>query len=147
MNEEWLSPRDIFYGSRPRLRLLPLFQPAYHRLPRQQKTDPRACMCYFLNSGYNHGRNCYRLLDAETERVFHSRDVTWHHPETTWITSIRTAPIKPAKDIYVPMPQSVPVAAPSRTRYRSASSRTGSDTTTTAHYTNVELFGSDPLAR
>ena len=113
MNEEWLSPREIFYGSRPRLRLLPLFQPAYHRLPRQQKTDPRACMCYFPNFGYNHGRNCYRLLDAETERVIHSRDVTWHHPETTWITSIRTAPIKPAKDIYVPMPQSVPVAAPS----------------------------------
>ena len=104
VNDEWLSLHDIFYGSRPRLPLLPSLQPAYHRVPRQRKTDPRARMCYFLDLGYNHGRDCYRLLDAETRRVAYSRDVTWHHPEIPWITP---------KDIYVPMPQSVPVAAPS----------------------------------
>ena len=65
-NDEWLSPHDIFYGNHPHLPLLPFFQPAYHRVPRQRKTDPRARMCYFLNFGYNHGRDCYRLLDAET---------------------------------------------------------------------------------
>ena len=92
VNDEWLSPHEIFYGSRPRLPLLPFFQPAYHRVPRQRKTDPRARMCYFLNSGYNHGRDCHRLLDAETGRVAYSRDVTWHHPETPWITPIRAAP-------------------------------------------------------
>ena len=71
-------------------------------------------MCYFLNFGYNHGRDCYRLLDAETGRVAHSRDVTWHHPEAPWIpTPIRAAPTEPPRDIYVPMPQSVPVAASS----------------------------------
>ena len=72
------SPDEIFYGSRPRLQLLPFLQPAYHRVPRQRKTDPRARMYYFLNFGYNYGRDCYRLLDAETGRVAYSRDVTWH---------------------------------------------------------------------
>ena len=49
MNDKWLSPHEIFYGSRPRLPLLPFLQPAYHRVPRQRKTDPRARMYYFLN--------------------------------------------------------------------------------------------------
>ena len=70
-------------------------------------------MCYFLYFEYNHGRDCYRLLDAETGRVDYSRDVTWHHPETPWITPIRAAPTEPPRDISVPMPKSVPVAAPS----------------------------------
>ena len=104
VNDEWLSLHDIFYGSRPRLPLLPSLQPAYHRVPRQRKTDPRARMCYFLDLGYNHGRDCYRPLDAETRRVAYPRDITWHHPKIPWITP---------KDIYVPMPQSVPVVAPS----------------------------------
>ena len=68
-------PRE-FLRERPRLPLLPFIQPTYHGVPRQRKTDPRARMCYFLNFGYNHGRDCYRLLDAETERVAYSRDVT-----------------------------------------------------------------------
>ena len=113
-NDEWLCPHESFYRSRPRLPLLPFLQPAYHRVPRQRKTDPRARMCYFLNFGYNHGRDCYRLLDAETGRVTYSRDVTWHHSEAPWVTTpIRAAPTEPPRDIYVPMPQSVPVAAPS----------------------------------
>ena len=110
---QWLSPHEIFYGSRPRLSLLPFLQPTYHRVPRQRKTDLRARMCYFLKFRYNHGRDCYRLLDAETGRVAYSRDVTWPHPETPSITPIRAAPTEPPRDIYVPMPQSVPVAAPS----------------------------------
>ena len=113
VNDEWLSPHEIFYGSRPRLPLLLFLKPAYHRVPRQRKTDPRVCMCYFLNFGYNHGRDSYRLLDAGTGRVAYFRDVTWHHPETPSITPIRAAPTEPPSDIYVPMPQSVPVAAPS----------------------------------
>ena len=40
VNDEWLSPHEIFYGSRPRSPLLPFLQPAYHRVPRQRKTDP-----------------------------------------------------------------------------------------------------------
>ena len=69
-------------------------------------------MCYFLNFGYNHGQDCYRLLDAETGRGFYSRDVTWPHPEIPCITPLPAAPIEPPRDIYVPLPQSVPVPSP-----------------------------------
>ena len=51
VNDEWLSPHKIFYGSRPPLPLPPFLQPPYHRVPRQRKTDPRARMCYFLFLG------------------------------------------------------------------------------------------------
>ena len=91
-NDEWLSPHEIFYGSRPWLPLLPFLQSAHHRVPRQRKTDPRARICHFLSFRYNHGWDCYRLLDAETERVAYSRDVTWYQPEAPWITPIRDAP-------------------------------------------------------
>ena len=73
---------------------------------------PQGPYVLFPKFGYNHGRDCYRFLDAETGRVAYSRDVTWHHRETPWITPIRAAPIEPPRAIYVPMPQSVPVAAP-----------------------------------
>ena len=46
--------------------VLPSFQPAYHRVPRHRKTKPRANHCYFLYFGHNHGRDCFKLLDAET---------------------------------------------------------------------------------
>ena len=99
MNDEWLSPLEISYGSRPRLPLLPFPQPAYHRVLRQRKTYPRARMCYFLNFGYNHGRDCYRLLDAETGRVAYSRDVTWQHRG-----SPRSGPRQPNRRATSPFP-------------------------------------------
>ena len=115
-NDGWLSPHEIFYGNRPPLPLLPFFQPAYHRVPRQRKSDARARPCYFLNFGYNHGHDCHKLLDAETGKVVYSRDVTWHHPETPLIppaTAVGNSPTAPPEDIYVPMPMHVPsVAAP-----------------------------------
>ena len=84
-NDGWLSPPKFFYGNRPPLPLLRFFQPAYHRVPRQRKSDPRARLCYLLNFGYNHGHDCHKLLDAETGKVVFSRDVTWHHPEAPLI--------------------------------------------------------------
>ena len=115
-NDGWLSPHEFFYGNRPPLPLLPFFQPAYHRVPRQRKSDARARPCYFLNFGYNHGHDCHKLLDAETGKVVYSRDVTWHHPETPLIppaTAVGNSPTAPPEDIYVPMPMHVPsVAAP-----------------------------------
>ena len=82
VNEEWLSPHERFYGSRPRLLLLLFLQLAYRRVPRQRKTDPQAGMRCFIKFVYNHGRGCYRLLDAETGRVAYSGDVIWHHPSS-----------------------------------------------------------------
>ena len=111
VNDECLSSHEVICGNRPRSPLLPFLQPAYHRVPRQRRTDPRGRMYYFLNFGHNHGRNSYRLLDAETGRVAYSCGGTWHHPEGPWITPIRAAPTEPPRYTYVPMPKYVPVAA------------------------------------
>ena len=106
------SPHDIFYRSSPCLPVLLFLQSTYHRVPRQRKTDPRDQMCYFLHFKYNHGRNCYRLLVVETGRFVYSRDVPWHYQKAPWITMV-WAPTGSPRDIYVPIPKSVPVAAPS----------------------------------
>ena len=112
-NDGGLSPHDIFYGNRPPLAPL---QPAYHRVPRQRKSDPRARLCYFLNFDYNHGYDCHKLLDAEAAKVVFSRDVTWHHlgaPLIPPATAVGNPPAALPEDIYVPMPTPVPsVAAP-----------------------------------
>ena len=75
-----LSPYEVFYESSPPMPVLPLCKPAYHRVPRQGKLDRQARPCYFLNFGYNHGSDCMKLMDAETARIMHSLDVTWHQP-------------------------------------------------------------------
>ena len=101
-NDGWLSLHEIFYGNRPLLPLLPFFQPAYHRVPRQYKSDPRARLCYFFNFGYNHGHDCHKLLDAEMGKIVFSRDVTWHNPEAPLIppaTAVGNPPIAPPEDI------------------------------------------------
>ena len=40
VSDEWLALHESFYGSRPRLTLLPFLQPAYHRVPRQRRRIP-----------------------------------------------------------------------------------------------------------
>ena len=161
-NDGWLSPHDICYGNRPPLPLLPFFQPCYHGVPRQRKSDPRARLCYFLNFGYNHGHDCHKLLDAETGKVVFSCDITWHHPEAPLIppaTAVGNPPTAPPEDIYVPISTPVPsVAAPaprsSTTCYCAGSitdacPRSYADTRTiyvTTACIYVELPSSDPPA-
>ena len=109
-NNEWLSHHVMFYGGRPPLPLLSFFQPAYHRVSRQRKSEPRTRLCYFLKFGYDHGRDYHKLLDVETGKVVFSRDVTWHHPEVPLIlpaTAVGNPPAAPPEDIYVPMPTPV----------------------------------------
>ena len=53
-------------------------KPAYHCIPRRSKMDPQAHPCFSLKFGYNHGSDCLKIKDAETGRIVHSRDVTWH---------------------------------------------------------------------
>ena len=69
---------------------LPFCKPAYHRIPRQDKLDRLAGPCYFLNFGYNHGSDCVKIMDAETGRIVHSRDVTWHQPREPLISTALT---------------------------------------------------------
>ena len=89
-NSSVLSPYEEFFGSRPPIPVLPFCKPAYHRFPRQGKLDRQARPCYFLNFGYNHGSDCLKIMDAETGRIVHSRDVTWHQPRKPLISPAPT---------------------------------------------------------
>ena len=75
-----LSPHKLVFGGRPPMPVLPFCKPAYHRVPRRSKMDRQARPCFFLNFGYNHGSDCFKIMDAGTGRVVHSLDVTWHQP-------------------------------------------------------------------
>ena len=75
-----LSPHEVFFGGRPSMPVLPFCKPAYHRVPQQSKLDRQARQCYFLNFGYNHGNDWLKVMDVETGRIVHSRDLTWHQP-------------------------------------------------------------------
>ena len=79
-NSGMLSPHEVFFGDRPTMPVLSFSKPAYHRIPRQSKLDRQARLCVSLNFGYNHGRDCFKIMDAETGRTVHSRGVTWHQP-------------------------------------------------------------------
>ena len=85
-NSGMLSPYEVFFGSRPPMPVLPSCKPAYHRVPRQGKLDHQARQFYFLDFGYNHGSDCFKIMDAETGRIVHSRDVTWHQPREPFIS-------------------------------------------------------------
>ena len=89
-NSGMLSPHEVFFGSRPPMPVLPFCKPAYHRIPRQTKMDRQARRCFFLNFGYNHGSDCFKVMDAETGRIVHSRDVTWHQPRKPLISPAPT---------------------------------------------------------
>ena len=113
-NDGWLYPHEIFYENHPGLSLLLLFHPAFYRTPRQRKPEPRARMCYFLNFGYNHGRDCYKLLGEETGKFVYSRDVTWHNPEVPWVIPMRVPPTDHPKNMTAPSPLPAPAPAPAR---------------------------------
>ena len=51
---------------------------------------PQARPCFFLNFGYNHGGVYFKIMDTETGRVVHSRDVTWHQPQEPFISPAPT---------------------------------------------------------
>ena len=93
-----LPVRDILRELPADAGLSPFCKPAYHHIPRQSKLDRQARSCYFLNFGYNHGSDCMKIMDAETWRIVHSRDITWHQP--------RKPLISPAPTVGSEVPQS-----------------------------------------
>ena len=97
-NSGTVSPQEVFFGGRPPMPVFPFCKPAYHRVPRQSKMDRQARPCYFLHFGCNHGSDCFEVMDAETGRIVHSRDVTWHQP--------REPLISPAPTVESGVPQS-----------------------------------------
>ena len=89
-NSGMLSPHEIFFRGRPPMPVVPFCKPAYHRVPWQSKMDRQARPCFFLNFGYNHGSDCFKVMNAETRRIVHSRDVTWHQPREPLISPAPT---------------------------------------------------------
>ena len=102
VNSGMLSPHEVFFGSRPPMPVLPFCKPVYHRVPRQSKLDRQARPWFFLNFGYNHERDCFKIMDAETGMIVHSGDVTSHQP--------RKPLIPPAPTVGSGVPQSPPGA-------------------------------------
>ena len=98
VNSGMLSPHEVFFGDRPPMPVLPFCKPAYHRVPRQSKMDRQAGPCFSPNFGYNYGSDCFKIVDAETGRIVHSRDVTWQH--------LREPLISPAPAVGSGVPQS-----------------------------------------
>ena len=90
-NSGMLSSHEVFFGGRPPMPVLPFCKPAYHRVPRQSKMARQARPCYFLNFEYNHGSDCFKIMDAETGRIVYSRNVTWHQPREPLISPAPTA--------------------------------------------------------
>ena len=48
----------------------------------------------FFNFGYNHGSDCIKIMGAETGRIVHLRDVTWHQPREPLISPAPTVESK-----------------------------------------------------
>ena len=101
-NAEIFSTQKVVHGRRPSLPLLPFFQLSYHRFPQQRRTDPRARTCFFLNFGYNHGRDCYRVMDAMAGMMVHYRGVTSHQPREPLILPARTSAVGTANPAPTP---------------------------------------------
>ena len=94
--------------------LLPFFQPAYHRVPQQWKTDPWARPCFPLK----HGRDCYKMLDAMKGIIIYFRDATWHQTLEPLIPPTRTSEAKTGNHahtleyVFIPPPPATPIPAP-----------------------------------
>lgn len=91
-------PRTRFKGAVRRYHCFFFFQPAYYHEPRQRKTEPRACLCYFLDFWYNHGRRYLKLLDESYTRATSSgttrryRGLPWFGMRQWWCRGTFTYP-------------------------------------------------------
>ena len=74
-----LSPYQKLYGRAPFPRLPPFLKPGFHHVKRALKSEPKAQVCFFLNSGSNHPRDCCKVLLVYGRRSY-TRDVTWEYP-------------------------------------------------------------------
>ena len=80
----------LSFGGHPPMPVSPFCKPAYHHVSRRSKMNPQARPCFFLKFGYNHGSDCFRIMDAETERAMHSRDFTRHQSQDPLISPAPT---------------------------------------------------------
>jgi len=114
-NDGWLSPheRSVLWEP-PALVVATGFgigPPSAHL----RKPEYKARLCHFLNFGYNHRRDCFKLLDADAGKVIYSCDITRYHPKAPLIPPInadRCQPTALQEDIYVPAPAPGPDPGP-----------------------------------
>ena len=118
-NDGWLPLHKILCGSYPLLSLLLFPRRPTTECLENERQHPVPASVHFVNFGYNHSGDCYKLQHAGSGKVVIGRDVTWRHPEATLIPPANSVGIPPAatpEDIHVPMPTPVPiVTAPSPT--------------------------------
>ena len=74
-----LSLYQTLYGRAPFPRLLPFLKPGFHHVKRALKSEPKAQVCFFLNSGSNYPRDRCKVLLVSGRRSY-TRHVTWEHP-------------------------------------------------------------------
>ena len=145
MNDDWLSPHNILYGSfataaLPPARLSPCTATT------AEDGSPESRMLFFLILAIITGEIATVSWMRRWEgRLFARRHLappgnTVDHPDPGCANRIDEGYLRPHAAVCVRR------RAISCTRRRSASSRIGSDATSTA-YTNVELPCSDPFAR
>ena len=140
--------------------VLPFCKPAWHRVPRRSKIDPQARSCFFLEFWINHGSDCFKIIDAETGRVVHSRDVTWHQPREPLISLAPTvgsgvphlsSGTKPPEYVYIqptPAATTMPAAAPATTAPVPASAVAApAPLPTPQHNFPIALFGNWSMTR
>ena len=76
VNDEWLSSHEMFLREPPALATKSLPPADLSPCTTTAGDGSPGRMCYFFNIGYNHERECYRLLDVDTGRVAYSHDAT-----------------------------------------------------------------------
>ena len=59
-----LPQHEVFFGGQLPMPVLPFCKPAFHRVPRQNKMDRQARPYYFLIFVYNHGSDCFKVMDV-----------------------------------------------------------------------------------
>ena len=57
-----LSPYQKLYGRAPFPRLLPFLKPGFYHVKRTLKSEPKAQVCFFLNSGNTHPSDCCKVF-------------------------------------------------------------------------------------
>ena len=80
-------PVQYFLREPPADADLVVLQASIPQHPAARKTGPTGAAVLFLEFRlHNHGSDCINTMDAETGRIVHSRDVTWHQPREPLIS-------------------------------------------------------------
>ena len=107
-NADMMSPHEACYGSPPELKMLEFFQPGYMRVVRDKKSQSQTVARSFLNGGYDHPSDCFKVLKASTGAICCTRDVTWAHPRTSLVTPPLSAGGRSTPPAAEPAPPEMP---------------------------------------